>query len=286
MRLIAILLSLWANRYPEQVDRWRRPDGFFRYAAWIDARCAGARLDDGLSCFLAVLLPPVLLMAALQWLAADALLGLGELILGLWALLFAHGPGQVDRRLEEFVDGWRQGRPERAREALAELAAGPLPEDDAALPRAAVEALFWRSYRQLYGGLFWLLLLGPVGPVLLRSAELTREYAARREEPAMAHFAGAFLHALDWLPARATALAFGLAGSFVHAIEAWRAAREEPDVQPRHIVVHAGLGALSPEEPESEAVEELVEDARALVSRALLVWLSATAVLTIAGWLY
>ena len=288
MRLIAILLSLWANRYPERIDRWRRPESFYRYTGWVDARFRALRLDDGLSRYLAMLLPPVLLMAVLQWLAHGWLLGLGELVLSLAALLFAHGSGQVDSHLEAFSEAWRQRRPEYARQALAELDEAAQPTDDAALPAAAVDALFWQSYRRVFSAIFWLLLLGPVGPVLMRIAALVHDYAERRAEPALAQVASAFLFTLDWLPVRATALAFGLAGSFVHAVEGWRAALQTPDEHSRRIVAGSGRAALDADETEMQpdSAVELLADARALVSRSLLVWLAATALMTIAGWLY
>jgi membrane protein required for beta-lactamase induction len=288
VRLIAILLSLWANRHPQHVDRWRQPHWLLRFAAWIETRCTAARLDDGLSCFLLILLPPVLLMAALQWLVGDWLLGLGELVLALWALLFAHGPGQVDERIAQFQHAWRQGQTELARQALAELGE-PAAQSTLRLPTAAVAAVLWQSYRTVFSAIFWLLLLGPVGPVLLRVAVLIGEFAEGRPGARpMLPVARAFVYALDWLPARATALSFGLAGSFVPAVHGWQAAREEPGAGVRPLVVDAGVGALRPEAPEDDpdSVEEMLQEARALVSRAFMIWLAVTALLTIAGWLY
>lgn len=286
MRLIAILLSLWANRYPERIDRWRRPEDFHRYADWVWRR---SRLRDGVACLVAIVLPPVLVMGLLQWLIGDWVLGLGELVLGVVVLIWVHGPGRVDDALDAFLVAWRDGHLPRAREAVAAFG-GDARADEAQLPTAAAEGLFLQSYRKLFAGIFWFLLLGPAGGVLVQATVLTRDHAARRGEPGLAleQAASALLFALDWLPARATALSFGLAGSFVHAVEGWRAAQEEPDAGPQALVVRAGIAALHASDPGSEpgAVEEALRDARDLVWRSLMIWMAVVALLTIAGWIY
>jgi membrane protein required for beta-lactamase induction len=287
MRLIAILLSLWANRYPRQVDRWRRPEPYFRYVDWLWTRLPAG--DGGALSLFAALLPPIVLFALLQAWVGDWLLGLGEVVLGVWALLFLHGPGRIDDQLEGFLEVWRDGHLGSARARAAELVGREVDAAaDAELPAAALEGLFWQSYRRLFGGIFWLLILGPVGAVALHLVALTCEAARRRGDDSLIEASELVLHVLDWLPARATALSYGLAGSFVHAVEAWRASQEEPDAGPRELVVGAGLGAAHLERAPSDldGVEEALRDARDLVGRSLMVWIAVAALLTIAGWLY
>lgn len=289
MRLIAILLALWANRYPHQADRWRRPEPVQRYVDWLSARLSRRADGDGALRLAVVLAPPILLFGLLQVWLDGWLFGIGEIVLGGWALVFAHGPGRVDDQLERFLDAWREGRLHTARTVAADLAGGDLASvSDWQLPATALQGLFWQSYRRLLAGIFWLLILGPVGPVALHLVVLTRDAARRADDESLASSSAALLHALDWLPARAAALSFGLAGSFVHAVDRWRASQEEPDAGARELVVEAGVGALYLDRPpaDPDAAEDVLREARDLVGRCVMIWIAVAALLTIAGWLY
>lgn len=289
MRLIAILLALWANRYPQQADRWRSPLPFLRYVHWLSGYLPRRGEGEGVLRLAAILVPPILLFALLQAWVGDWLLGIGEMVLGVWALVFLHGPGRVDDQLERYLDAWRQGQIDTARAHAAALAGRDVEAvNDWHLPMAALEGLFWQSYRRMFSGIFWLLIAGPIGPVALHLALLVRDAAAERADDGLTQAGNALVYALDWLPGRAAALAFGLAGSFVHAVERWRASQEEPDAGIRELVVGAGIGALDLDQPpaEPEAVEEALRDARDLVGRSTMVWVAVAALLTIAGWLY
>lgn len=290
MRLIAILLALWANHHPRSAERWRRPGPFLRYLSWIWNRLPVRADDNGALRLAAGLLPPVLLFWLLQAWFGDWLLGIGEMLLGVWALVFLHGPGRVDDQVEDFLDAWREGRLDSARAVAARLADREVVAvSDGQLPMTALEGLFWQSYRRLLGGIFWLLIVGPIGPIALRLAWLARDAAVERGEPdGLASAADKVMHVLDWLPARAAALSFGLAGSFVHAFDGWRNSQEEPDAGLRDLVTAAGLGALDMDQPPSdvEEVEDMLRDGRDLVGRSLMVWVAVAALLTIAGWLY
>ncbi len=288
MRLIAILLSLWLNRYTDRVDAWRNPEPFFRYAARVYARVRPYRPGNGVLPLLVLLGPPLLLAAFLQWLFSGWLLGLVNLLFGVWALLFAHGPGSVDGQLRVFAQAWREGRGDDAQAALAQLLGADAAVADGAPVSLAqvIEGFFWQSFRRGFAPLFWFVLLGPVGAILVRLVELARQFALQQEgAESVEQSTAALSFALDWLPARATALAMGLAGSFVHALEGWKDSRQDPDEGARGLVVKAATGALN--EPtyvaEPDAVDELLVDARGLISRTLLVWLAVIALLSLAG---
>ncbi|NLO80063.1 MAG: regulatory signaling modulator protein AmpE [Xanthomonadaceae bacterium] len=292
MRLIAILLALWANQHPRKVDSWRSPEPFLRYLRWLE-RSLWERVGDHPWLRLALaLLPPVLLFALLQVLLEGWLLGLAEIALGAWALLFLHGPGSPDEQVRDFCADWREGRIDSARSHAAELTDSSTNTASAAsLPLLAAAGLFWQSYRRWLSGIFWLLLLGPVGPVALRLIVLLHEHAQRQSDDELADSSNQLLALADWLPARAAALSFALAGSFVHARDAWRKAGDESD-QAARLVAAAGVGALhiddaeEPFDPESDDVEEFLQDARELVGRSSMIWVAVAALLTIAGWLY
>jgi len=291
MRLIAILLSLWLNRFADRVDAWRDPAPFLRYAARVYAKVKPRRPGDGILPLLALLGPPLLLAVFLQWLFSGWLLGLVNLLFGIWALLFAHGPGSVDAQMHAFSQAWREGRSEDARDAVERLSAadGGVVDAEHVTTAQVIEGYFWQCFRRGLAPLFWFVLLGPVGAILVRLVELIRQFALQQQQEeaqAIGQSSAALSFALDWLPARAAALAMGLAGSLVHALEGWKDSRNDPDEGPRGLVVRAASGALN--QPtyvaEPEAVDELLADARGLMNRTLMVWLAVIALLTIAGW--
>lgn len=293
MRLIAILLALWANHHPHHADRWRSPVPFLRYLDWARTRLPARFDNEGALQLSLILVPPVLLFTLLQVWLEDWLFGLAEIALGVWALLFLHGSGHVDSQLENFLEAWREGRSDSAHTYAAELAGRDISAAaDTELPVIAAEGIFWQTYRRLLVGIFWLLIVGPVGPVAVRLAVLTRDAVLLRND-SLTHYSSRLVDLLDWLPARAAALSFALAGSFVHAREGWQESQQAHDPDPRRLVTAAGIGALNLDDSsaavfdaDDDDAEDFLEDARQLVGRSLMVWVGVAALLTIAGWLY
>jgi len=285
MRLIAILISLWASRFPDWLDSWRRSDVFFRYADWLRQRVLGGGYWQGPVGLLAFMLPPVLVVALLQWLVGGWLLGL---VIAVVALLFAHGPGRNDHDMDEFLTAWEQEdltRAQRSSLALSGALEGPATAEE--LPQEALQGLFWQAYRRVLGPMFWFVLLGAWGAILFRFAYLAKEYADVRHEAdePFERAVSSFLYVLDWIPTRLTALGLGLAGSFVHAMQGWRDVA--PDRNPRRLVIRAAEGALNMPLTSltPDAVTAIASEARSLITRTTLVWLAVIALATIFGWL-
>ncbi|RFA31268.1 hypothetical protein CAI21_01105 [Alkalilimnicola ehrlichii] len=259
----------------------------FGYADWLRLKVLGPNRWQGAFGVFAFLLPPVLLVALVQWWLGGWFLGL---VLGVAALVFAHGPSRVDDDLDEFLASWEQEDVARARRAASELSGeeeSPAAMD--ALPEEAVRGLFWQSYERLLGPIFWFVLLGAWGVVLFRLAYVAKEYAESRDESSesFGEAANLLVYVLDWIPTRLAALAYGLAGSFVHSMEEWKQAAEGRFAGNRVGFVGAAMGALnlSLREQAPEAVRSTAREARSLVTRAVLCWLAVIALLTIAGWL-
>lgn len=178
--------------------------------------------------------------------------------------------------------------------------------------RQAIAHALVAAHRHVFGPLFWYILLpGVAGPVLYRLAELlarrwggsVAEGAARVEEPYGAFATNAY-RAIDWLPARLSAAGFAIVGNFEDAVYCWRgavAARTAHDQ--RALLLAAGGGALGLRvaEPALEARWAAGEQgfewqgaepdaaglrsAVGLVWRAVVLWISLFAMLTVATWL-
>lgn len=289
MRLIAVLVSLWLNRYPEHLTVLRHTGYIHRYLAWMQRQLSTVSAWDGVVGLTLALAPWAIAVGLVQWWIGGWLLGLGELLLGVAALLFAFGPSRVDDHLERFIEAWRAGNMDAARAEAAWLAERPASAiPDHSLTTMALEGLFVRAHERLLGPFFWLVLLGPVGPVVFRLGRLCREYATERGD-AGAGFAQAvagFNWLAAWLPARAAAAAFALVGSFVEAFQGWNAARGFYEDSERAVLVGGGMGAMGlPVNFDNvDVIEGTLQEARALIVRATMIWLAVIAVLTLAGW--
>ena len=100
--------------------------------------------------------------------------------------------------------------------------------------RHVIEYSVLAAHRHVFGVLAWFSVLaafgfGPAGAVLYRMSEFVARYWKYRSQmqtqpasEALQTAAAQAWHNIDWLPARITALAFAVVGSFEEAIDCWR----------------------------------------------------------------
>ena len=199
----------------------------------------------------------------------------------------------------------------RIEDPAADVADWPLDE----VVRVTMERGVLLSHRHVFGVFFWFVVLpGPVGPVLYRAAD----YVARRwNRPAPAgttadrfgDYARRAFAVIDWLPARLTALGFAIVGDFEGTLHAWRAVRREPRGEgqsapdSRMLLLAAASGALGTRIFAQRDTASLHDDAGVdgggladpdpdrllagigLVWRSLILWLILLLLLSLAGWL-
>lgn len=318
MKLIAILAALG-------LEQWRAFDwrtgverAFRAFARALELRLNGGTRGLGLLALVAAIAPTVVAVAAAGWLLGTVH-PLLTLVLDIVVLYLLMGFRHFSHALSLIIAALRDGDLPAARRALAAwrgASSTDLSGHDVA--RLAVERGIVDAYRQVFGVLFWFVVLpGPAGAVLYRLASLlAAEWRASdpgldtiplgRSLDAFGYPVRRFLWLLDWLPARLTALAFAAVGDFEDAIYCWRTqAQHWPDAQggsAAGIVLAAGAGALRIRlggplpgvsgEPElrpdlgvGEAVEpEFLPSAVGLVWRALVLWLLLVLLLLLANW--
>ena len=143
---------------------------------------------------------------------------------------------------------------------------------------------------------FWFFVLGPVGAVLYRFSQLmVKGPSPERNVGAGFLDAATRLHGiLAWLPARLTAWAYSLMGSFSRARYRWQLrAFEWMDnwVDGNDgVLIASGTGALElpdPVEGEGGGVVmwmDAIKDASRLVVRTTWLWLTVIVLLAMAGW--
>ena len=215
MSLLAMLLALGAERLLSQYRRRGAADPVLT-RLWPRLPAA-LRQFAGTPWLLAV--GGALLVAAIGWQLHFAPL---ELAYSAAVLLVCFGP----RDLADDVQRLRAARSAGDAATVARLnralQLGPMPDTD---HRSLLGALFIQSHERRFGACLWFMLLGPAGAVLYRTAS---RLSVLTEAPAVQRQAALLHGLLAWLPARITALLYGLAGSMDDALDAYSRVQREP----------------------------------------------------------
>jgi len=235
-----------------------------------------------------LLIPPLLIAGALDYYLTQ-LWFLFSLVFGVLVLLLSFGPCDLEAEVEAYIDARERDDEESAVWHANELIGEDIPEHSAQLTRRIMESTLEQANERLLAVVFWFVLLGPVGALLYRLSQ--QLIVVERENDDDFAEATLRLHSiLAWIPARLCALAFALAGSFVEAVHAWRIDPSHWPESTRNILIAAGFGALrfKPDELEEDNPKqniEMVSETLALVRRAVLVFIGAIALFTLAGWM-
>ncbi|MEJ8854121.1 CobD/CbiB family protein [Variovorax robiniae] len=123
--------------------------------------------------------------------------------------------------------------------------------------RRVIEHSVIAAHRHVFGVLAWFSILaafglGPAGAVFYRMSEFVARYWAHKDgasvQPSsvwVQRSSARAWHAIDWVPARITALGFAVVGSFEDAIDCWRNdASRFPDINDG-VILAATSGAVN-----------------------------------------
>jgi adenosylcobinamide-phosphate synthase len=299
-----IFFSLLAALALEHYRPLRQPlphfQYFARYAALLRDRLDGGESAHGAIAWCAGVLPVVAVVWALHaWLAQlNFLLGWAA---GVGVLYLTMGLKYYSGIAEVIANKLHADRLDEARKILQNWRGGDASSFEAReIASVTIEQLFGHSHRQTFGVLFWFMLLGPAGAVLFRLGSIL-SMRWREASPEFSIVAKKIFHALNWAPARLTALTYAVAGNFEDAMYCWRTqASAWPDTE-EGIVLAAGAGAMGVKlgrplnvgghwqdrceiglgnEPDADHVES----ANSMIWRGLVVWLVLALLVMLAGW--
>jgi adenosylcobinamide-phosphate synthase len=273
--------------------------------SWV--RWVIRNLDTGkphhswLAWWIAVVVPAALVFGV-HWLLVWSV---GWIAAAVWSIAILYstlGFRQFSYHFTAIRDALLAGEEDVARKELAKW----MRMDVSALPRSqivrhVIEHSVLNAHRHVFGVFAWYSLfaalgLGPAGAVLYRIAEYVASYTNRPVRPASAPLSDALKatasqawYAMDWVPARITALGFAFVGSFEDAVDSWRQREALFPGDNNGVVLAATAGAVNvklgaAESPGAGATPQPVH-LRAVVGlvwRTVVMWMVFLALLSLA----
>lgn len=245
---LVALVAVWLDRLLGEPQRLHPLVGFGRLAGGIERAFYGggeltprARRWRGVTALALAVLPFV----AGAWAVVQTpLVGVAAEVALVYLALGGRSLEEHARRVAEALEA---GALEEARRRVGDMVSRDTeamePEDVA---RAAVESVLENGNDAVFGTLFWYVLAGAPGVMLYRlSNTLDAMWGYRTSRYLHFGWAAARLDdALNYLPARLTALTYALLGRFEAALRCWRAQGAAWDSANAGPVMAAGAGAL------------------------------------------
>lgn len=287
MNLIALILGLALERLMTRLWHLRElrwlDDWFERGARWV----RGAPGVPGTFIALVVILLPVVPVAWVAWAFRDALHGLAYLGFAVLVLVFSLGPQDLLVQLKHWIEARERGDEAAAAEIARAIEESDERPDPRPTARALESAIFVQANHRIFGVVFWFMLLGPAGAWAYRVADLFRRHMrATGRGGSSTHAVETLFGLVAWLPARLLALSYAVAGSFDDAFEDWRAYYQRTSAGffrvSEAILSAAGVGAIRRRCPEDDKLVS-VRAAYALLRRAVIIWVTVIAALTLVG---
>lgn len=141
-----------------------------------------------------------------------------------------------------------------------------------------VADFFTLTYERLFAVIFWFILLGPAGLILYTATISLRNFLSAEGHDRLLSYALKLKALLDWAPVRLLGLSYGLVGHFTAVSSLWPTHLKGGSDSDARLVVEYGCAALGLSE---SALDQAQADVIHLINRALLLWLTVIAVVTL-----
>jgi len=243
LQLLTLPLSLIADRLLGEPKRFHPLVGYGAFVDRIEAKLnqGQERISKGALAWVIAVVPCVCLV----WLI-DELIGgwwmsiiCGYLAIG-WQSLRQHGQWIEKALLANDM--------EEARYKLSWIVSRDTSQlDRSDISRGSIESLLENGSDAIFAPLFWLAIGGAPAVVLYRlSNTLDAMWGYRNQQfEAFGKFSARMDDALNLIPARLTALSYGICGNFKGAMQAWQAQFGQWYSPNAGVVMAAGAGALN-----------------------------------------
>lgn len=205
------------------------------WARWTSTNFDAGKPQHGWVTWGLAVFVPAVGVSAVHWLLVAFVGWPLALVWSIAVLYVTLGFRQFSHHFTAIRDALDAGDEQRARELLAEwqqVDAGELPRSE--IVRHVIEYSVLAAHRHVFGVLAWYCIpaalgFGAGGAVFYRMSEFVARYwtyrtrtQAQPSSPALQDAAARAWSVVDWVPARATALAFAVVGSFEDAVDCWR----------------------------------------------------------------
>jgi len=288
MSLLSILLALLVEHFFGPLREWRRFEWFERWGDWIYGRLPASSWREGPVGVIVVLGAPLVILS----LVVGAMDEIGWLIsfpFGVIVLLYCLEGHDFEEDIEEALSSLEHDDPEAAFLHARGILSREVVDGEGEVAAHLRRGVLVFSNERLFAPLFWFLALGPVGAVLFRLTSVACSAEGQRESEYRGTLNWLYT-ILAWPAARLVALGYALGGNFVDAMARWHGPQDFFRRPSDALLVDTGLGALgeAPSADEDAAMSgvdrDAVRETLALVRRTVVVWITALAILTLAGW--
>lgn len=227
---------------------------------------------------------------ALAWgfSSANAVLGF---IYAVLVLVLCLGPRNLNLEISAYLKARAAGDAAGAAQSAELLLGRKPPKDPQACAQALSEAALVRAGDWLFSVLFWFALLGPLGAVLFRSADIIAVRAAK-DHPgsSYAHAAERLKLVMAWVPMHLLSFTYAIAGSFDEAMgdirRSYRCTSMHFLDRGNDVVLCAGRVAVRGIADDEKDEVELLHAAVDLIWRGVVIWLAVIGIITLLGWLF
>ncbi|MBY4838788.1 beta-lactamase regulator AmpE [Pantoea sp. DY-5] len=231
----------------------------------------------------------MLIVWLVVWSLKGILFGVTQLLFWILVGLLCIGAGSVRLHYHSYLKAASHDD-EAAHQAMAAeltlIHGVPVECSEREFLRELQNALIWINFRFYLAPLFWFVVGGPYGPVLLVGYAFLRawqSWLAKHQSPLARSQSGVdrLLHVLDWIPVRLAGVAYALLGHGERALPAWFAALGDLH-RPQYQVLTSLAQFSLARDPHMDKVET-PRIAVALAKRISLVLVVVVALLTIYG---
>ncbi|MGH8719148.1 MAG: CobD/CbiB family protein [Burkholderiales bacterium] len=278
---------------------------FARYAAALERWFNAGEHSHGIIAW-AVAIAPLVVVTLAVYYALYALHPALAWVFNVLVLYLTMGLRQFSSPFTAIAKSLQEKDVEAAREHMAKwLDEAAYEFSDSEIARVAIERGLILSHRHVFAMIFWFVVApGPAGAVLYRAAWSLHEQwkdSPHHGAGGFGRFASQGFEAIDWIPARLTAISFAIVGDFEDAVYCWREQAKGWFQVNQGIILASGGGALGVKlgdvlhqhgtlsfRPElglgDDADADFMQSAVGLVWRALLLWISLILLMTVAHW--
>lgn len=287
MSLLSLIAAFVLEQIRPQAQRGLIPMLFARYANMLARHYNAGERQQGSIAWVLALAPWVTIALGAYYLLLQFHPALG-LAWNVVVLYFTISFRPFSHFFTNISEALQAGDLARARELLAQWRGESTGEySSSEIAKVAIEEGLVNAHRNVFGVIFWFLILpGPSGAIVYRlAANLHARWGQRldEEQREFGFFARRAFALIDWIPARATAMTFALAGDFEDAIECWRSQAVAWSRSDEGIVLASGAGALGVRLGETlhhhgavsfrpELGMGVEADATSMVSAAAMIW--------------